>query len=301
MKGNRGWSNGCIVLLLAWLLLFTGCSNGEGKRADEMSMSQNSAVTEDIALSTKEKQAEREQAEETPSVSANRKLIKNVQLRLETTEFDVSVQRIEAVVAQFGGYVEGSNVTGTSVQEHSKSLRSAVYTIRIPASKLDEYVSEAGSMGNIVSKQIGTEDVTEQYVDTEARIKTLQAREERLLELLQQAGTVKDVIEIEKELSVVRYEIESFTAALKRYDSLVDYSTVQIEVIEIKSLTQNASKLGERIGEAFMKSVTGIVNGAQLLLVFVVGNSPAFLLLGAIATAVVWLVRRARKGKNGDV
>ncbi|WP_165350705.1 DUF4349 domain-containing protein [Ectobacillus funiculus] len=291
-----------LAMLCFVAILFTGCSSAEQKNSAEMSMSSDSAKMEGAAPAAQEKTDQPADmtapAKETPSVVENRKLIKNVEVRMETTEFDASIGKVEASVGKFGGYVEGSSVSGVSVQENSSSTRSASYTIRIPANKLDDYLKEAGTIGNITSKQIMTEDVTSQYFDTEARLKSLKMQEERLLELLKQTGSLKDVIEIEKELAAVRYEIEGLTTTLKRYDSLVDYSTIRIELTEVQSLTQNASTLGERIGVAFKKSVTSISNGAQGLLVFVIGNSPVLLLLGAGGAVVFFAVRRIRRNKK---
>ncbi len=300
MKKNR--VQRVLAVLCFVFILFTGCSSAEQKNSTEMSMSPDSAKMEGTAPAAQEKAEQQADttapAKEAPAVAENRKLIKNVELRMETTEFDASIGKIEASAGKFGGYVEGSSISGVSVQEDSSSARSASYTIRIPSNKLDDYLKEAGTIGNIVSKQIMTEDVTSQYFDTEARLKSLKMQEERLLELLKQTGSLKDVIEIEKELAAVRYEIEGLTTTLKRYDSLVDYSTIRIELIEVQSLTQNASTLGERIGATFKKSVTGISNGAQGLLVFVIGNSPVLLLLGAGGVAAVFVVRRIRRNKK---
>lgn len=290
-----------LAVLCFVAILFAGCSSTEQQKSAEMSMSSDSAKMEGTAPAAQEKAEQQadtgEPAKETPSITENRKLIKNVELRMETTKFDASIGKIEASAGKFGGYVEGSSISGVSVQENSSSTRSASYTIRIPANRLDDYLKEAGAIGNIISKQIMTEDVTSQYFDTEARLKSLKMQEERLLELLKQTGSLKDVLEIEKELAAVRYEIEGLTTTLKKYDSLVDYSTIRIELAEVQSLTQNASTLGERIEATFKKSVTGISNGAQGLLVFLIGNSPVLLLLGAGGAAVFFAVRRVRRNK----
>lgn len=300
MKRNRVQRILAVLCFVA--ILFTGCSSAEQQNNAEMSMSSDSAKMEGAAPATQEKTEQQTDttapAKETPPVAENRKLIKNVEIHMETTKFDASISKIEASTGKFGGYVEGSSVSGVSAQEASGATRSASYTIRIPANRLDDYLKEAGTIGNIISKQIMTEDVTSQYFDTEARLKSLKMQEERLLELLKQTGSLKDVLEIEKELAAVRYEIEGLTTTLKKYDSLVDYSTIRIELIEVQSLTQNASTLGERIGAAFKKSVTSISNGAQGLLVFLIGNSPVLLLLGAGGAAAFFAVRRIRRNKK---
>ncbi len=180
--------------------------------------------------------------------------------------------------------------------------RYASITARIPADKLEAAMGMAGELCNVVSRSTDVADVTESYADTEARLKTLRLQEERLLEILSKATELSDVLELESRLSDVRYQIESYEATLRNYDSRVSYSTLHItlqEVVEYSIINSPPQTLGQRLSDGFKDSMRMVKNSAENALVWLVTYLPLVLLWAVILAVVVWLVlrlvRRAQK------
>ncbi|MBR5967573.1 MAG: DUF4349 domain-containing protein, partial [Lachnospiraceae bacterium] len=172
-----------------------------------------------------------------------RKLIKRVNMSIESLEFDQSVRTIESYVGTFGGYVESSSITNSNYyygynRGYSNNARIANYVLRIPSEMLDSFLNQVGNIGNIISQSSSSEDITLSYIDLEARTESLEIQQERLLALLEKAETVDEIISLEDRLSYVRYQIESQRSTLKNYDNLVAFSTVTITLNEVVKITE---------------------------------------------------------------
>ena len=179
---------------------------------------------------------------ENDNADSSRKLIKRVSMHLETLEFDKSVSMIEEYVRRYNGYIEASNVyyneRYSDYYKSSLSNRTAEYTVRIPNNLVDGFVSSAGDIGNIISNQTSTEDITLGYLDVESRAKALKIQQERLLALLEEASSVEEIISLEDRISQVTYELESKESVLRNYDSLVSFSTVNLSLTEVNKITE---------------------------------------------------------------
>ena len=108
-------------------------------------------------------------------------------------------------------------------------------TVRIPAQQLDAFLSSVSEVSNVISRNDSVSDVTLQYVDMESHKKALTAEQDRLLELLEQAESVEDIITIESRLSDVRYQIESMESQLRTLQNQVSYSTVYLDIQEVEN------------------------------------------------------------------
>lgn len=124
-----------------------------------------------------------------------RKLIRNVNMDLETREFDALTKSITDAVTAFGGYIQQSDVSGNSLNwSGDRSSRYSTITARIPSDKLDAFLTEVSSQGNVTYKNESVQDVTLQYTDITSRKKTLQMEQERLWALLEKAESVDAVL-----------------------------------------------------------------------------------------------------------
>lgn len=234
---------------------------------------------------------DRDTASSSQSVAQiDRKLIKYKYLTMETIEFDRTIDLIYAKVESMGGYVETSNVEGKSrFNERSNEDRGAHFEIRVPSNKLDQFTNSLGDAGDIIRDETGSEDITGQYFDTEARLKSLQIQEERLLTILTKAEKLQDIIEIERELSTVRYEIENLTGTLKKWDNLVDYSRVTLDVYQVKQLSpSNTNTFYERVRRAFNRSVDSLIKFFQNIAIGMVVLLPYIPLI----LLVIWIIRK---------
>ncbi len=232
------------------------------------------------------------------SAVPDRKLIKNVNMNVETEQFDSLLPVIEQRVAALGGYIEemssySRNNEYDSGYRGTKYFRYASITARIPREKLEAFLDEIGEQSNVVSRSESVTDVTLQYVDLESHKKALLTEQDRLLELMEQAETVEDIIAIEGRLSEVRYQLESMEAQLRTYDNKIDYSTVYLSIDEVEHYSPaEGASAGERIRSGFMESVEGVGRGFQNFAVWFVINLP-YLLVWAVLIGIVVLVVRA--------
>ena len=172
-------------------------------------------------------------------VDTRRKLIRTVNLSVETQDIDTLDQNIKQRVESLGGYIESSymdgkrdvidadsdgydDITGSYI---GKNRRSASYTVRIPVAKLDLFVEAVANETNITSQHMNVDDITANYIDIDSRRKALEQEQKRLLEMMDLAETVEEMIQIEDHLADVRYELENIGSQLRSYDNRVAYST----------------------------------------------------------------------------
>lgn len=226
-----------------------------------------------------------------------RKWIITVNMSAETEDLDALMEALNGKISGLGGYVEDQDSYNGSMYS-SRRYRSASLTVRIPAQRVDEFTEEMSGIANVVSTNLSREDITLSYVATESRVKALQTEEARLLELMEQAETMADLLEIESRLTDVRYELENRASQLRLYDNQVDYATIYLSIDEVQEYTPvEEPTVWERISGGFVSSVKGVGNGLLDLLVWVLAKSPYLVILGGATVGVVVLIkkRKARK------
>ncbi len=231
-------------------------------------------------------------SEDAAAAESGRKLIKNVSLDVETKAFDTFIADLEKEVEGLGGYIEYSSVSGSSYLSEGNQ-RMAWYTARIPESKLETFISKVGDNGNITNISRDVRDITLEYVDVEGRISSLETELERLNELLLEASSIEDILAIEAKISDVRYELESYQSQMNSYKNQIDYSTVNINVMEVDVVSAGiGDSAWEQIQSGFMNSLYGLGRGLSR---FVIGLLSAIPYLAVIAVIVVIVVKVAHK------
>ena len=229
---------------------------------------------------------------------ADQKLIKTVELRSETEDLDAMMTQLAEQIRTLGGYTEYQNVYNGSNYASYRS-RSAELTIRIPADKLDGFLTEVEGFSNVISKTESVDDVTLQYVDTESRMEALQAEHDRLVELMEKADNLTDLLTIEERLTEVRYQLESVASQLRVMENRVSYATIELYIDEVEVLTEvEEPTVWERISTGFMKNLRNLGDNLVNLFVWIVTYSPQLLILAALAALIVWLCRRSIKRKK---
>jgi len=188
--------------------------------------------------------------------TTGRKLIRNVDMDVETESFDALLASAQSQAEELGGYIESSSISNSSYASSTSAARSARLTARIPSEKLDGYLAGISKQSNVTRKSESTEDVTLQYVDLQSHKKALLAEQESLLSMMEQAESIEDIIAINEQLTDVRYQIESMESQLRTYDNQVDYSTVNLYIDEVERYTPGAAKsAGARIAEGFSANI----------------------------------------------
>lgn len=233
-----------------------------------------------------------------PTPTANRKIIITVNLSLQTKEFESGIQEIASLTDQMGGYIQDSYVEGSNMNE-KYIRRNASYTVRIPVENLNTFLESIGKDFNVVNQQQSANDISTQYFDSKARLESLRVQQERLVEMLKEATELQYMLEVERELAQVLYEIESYTSALNRMDDSVDMSTLYISLQEVVEY-EDAPKpqpvtFGQRMRNTFGESWDNFLNlcqGFVLVLIALIPFLPLFVVIGII---IFLIVRRAKK------
>lgn len=274
------------ALLLALAVLMTACGGAA---------SESRAPAEDMVYAEVENAKGQYDGLSTTTAAGssiaqtNRKLIKTVNLNAETEHFDDLMTALEEQIVSLGGYVE-------SRESRGQRSRYCSMTIRIPAQNLGSFVGYVTENANVLRSSETTEDITLQYVDTEAKVTALETEQARLLELLESAQNLTEVLEIEARLSDVTYELERYASQMRTYDNLVDYATVHLSVDEVEVLTPvEEPTVWERITEGFGDSLDELGTFLVELFIFVVAKSPYLLIIVPIAAFVVYRFRKNRE------
>lgn len=262
-------------------------------------------AVEEAEVTAEEAGVQEEKPQE--QVTTERKLIRTVDLNLETENYDSLMEGLEQQISEMDGYIEYKDAYHGNYNSKKNGYRNrhANITARIPADKLDEFTGRVAEIGNITYESESVEDVTLQYVDLSSHKKMLVAEQTRLMELLENADSMEDIITIESRLSEVRYQIESMESQLRTFDNQVDYSTVHINVEEVEHYTPQPEKsTWERIKSGFGENVYRVTNGIKNFAIEFVIAIPIMVLWGVgIAVGILLaraILKRRRKGEKKD-
>ena len=315
MKKAKLWS----VIILSALL--TGCGGASTEETMQMNTtateSYDNSMVEDVMYEESAEEYKGEYTEASPEevnqesgsgvssdgagtavVSTARKLIRKVDMQLETLEYEKTMEYIENSVNEVGGYIESSSMEGKSIYSHGGNRYSSL-KMRIPKEKADAFLAGLDEKTTVRSKSESTEDVTLQYVDVESHKKALQVEQERLMAILEQATTVEEILTLESRLSEVRYEIQNYESRLRTYDNLVDYTTINLDVYEVEEITEQPEKTDlERMTAGFVESVLDICEGIKEFVIGFVIAIPYLILYGVIGGIIVLIIKSIRKRRR---
>lgn len=228
------------------------------------------------------------------------KIVKTANLTAQTTDYDESVKYVRQAVSECGGYIETSEVSGKSVSNRGNyGYRSATYTLRIPAEKLDDFLSLAEEAFNVTSLSTTDTDITVQYYDAASRLEVLKTERDALETMLESSKNVDQMLQIEKRLYQVIQEIESYQSQIRIYDSKASYSTVNLSLSEVSDLTPAAAPgFGERVKNAFSDMWSGFTGFCKDAAIWLIYAMPVLIVLAAVAVCIVTIVNRNRRKKK---
>ncbi len=256
-------------------------------------------VPETTAAAMGWEKAEANATTEKPAMTSQ-KLIRTLNYDVETLDFDGFSKFISEKTTALGGYVESS-----SQQERFNKLRNGSWTLRIPAESLDSFIGDFAANCNITYQTENVEDITLRYSDIESHVEALEVERDRLLEILEQAETVSEILEIENQLTYIRYEIESYKSSLKVYDNKVTYCTVYIDCTEVREETVTAEQtFWEKISSGFKSSLEDAGENFADFFSWVIRNLPHILawgwILSSVAFAIIFPIVKPWRKKNTE-
>jgi len=240
----------------------------------------------------------------------DRKIVKSSSLVIESKTYDKALEALNEKLKKAGGYIENSNESGSALtDDKSFRNRNAKFVLRIPKQNYEAFITDAGNIGNVINKINTGEDITSQYFDTEAHLRALKTKEERLIELLKKTGELKDILTLETELNNTRYQIETLTGSLKKWDNMVEYSRVSIDIQEVEKLTEIKETPKTLLGKtknAFIYSCKVVLNILKEILIALFAILPFLPILIIVYFIIRYLNKRykikytSNKNTNSD-
>lgn len=271
---------GCMV---ACTLLLASCSSESADEGAYSPPSPESFQHAGVAIPSAN-------AGETATVaSIDRKIIYEAQLELVVRDFSTIEKTLPGLVKDHGGYLARVSIDQTS-GEH----RFGSWQARIPVAQFDAFQDEVSKLGIAESRGQTAQDVTEEFVDLEARISNKQRLEKRILDLLEDTkGKLTDIIEVENELARVRGEIEQLEGRLRYLSNRTDLTTVDITAREQRDyVPPETPTFLSRTAQSWSDSLLSLRTFAENFAVAFVYAFPWLLSLLVFGTPVIWLIRR---------
>jgi Domain of unknown function (DUF4349)/Putative zinc-finger len=221
-------------------------------------------------------------------------IVETASLTILAKNFDEASAAIEKLAAAHGGYVEKLDA-----KAQTGNARELTASLRIPTKQLDGFLADLRKLGHVEDENRENEEVSDQYVDLQARLRSARATEQRLIELLgTRTGKLQDVLEAERELARVRGEIESMQGQSALLVHRVNYATVQVSLSEEYRQVLGSGKIstGTKIRNALVEGFSNLEDGAVALLVFLFAVGPSLLFWLAILLVPGWFVwKRIRR------
>lgn len=228
--------------------------------------------------------------------TSNRKLIRDVSLSVETKEYDTLVKNLSDSITALGGYVENMDMHNYSYNSSRTNSRNSYIRARIPAKNLDTFINTIGEQTNVTNRSESVRDVTLTYVDMESHKNVLIAERDRLMEYLERAETIEEMMSIEDHLTDIRYQIESMESQLRTFDNQVDFSTVDINITEVIDYTPieeptEPKTAWERISEGFSHSLRDVIHDVKEFFIDLIIDLP-YIVITLIKIAIVVFILR---------
>jgi len=262
-----------MVSYLSLLIILLSCN--ENRSSLKLTESQNEDLAKVASFSPNSEEPDNEE-----SILNERKLIRNGQLDFKTKSVKSTKSEIEKISKDLNAYIAGEN------ENNYGDRLQYTQTIRVPADQFDNLIKRIEPLADkIENKSINTQDVTEEFIDVEARLATKKELEARFRDILKQAKTVEEIVSIESQIANVRAEIESMEGRLKYLQNQVSFSTLHVSYYEV---------IGTDFGFAskFVESLKGGWDNLLSFLIFMVNLWPFVIGLAAV---LFWWVRRRKR------
>jgi len=237
------------------------------------------------------KQVNYQQQTENFNTQDKRMIIRSGTMSIEAENFNESEGKVKEIVNGVNGYV-----TNSTSQLNASGKKQGTITIRVSAAKFDELVSQLSGIGKVMNQNISGKDVTEEFMDAEARLKTQRELEARLLKLLaEKTSTLSAIVEVEQKLAGVRENIEKTEGRMRYLKDQASYSTITVSVYEPAMLTTSSGGgFFYELGESISKGLSGFTKVLSGLITFIIALSPVL----AIILFIIYLVRRYLKKRK---
>ncbi len=271
-----------LLILLITFLIFSCSSESEtgGFSESKMSISPEMAMMEDVRISTPP----------TSLGNEEKKIQRNANISIEVKNLDESIDKLNEIILLFNAEIISSNKGGMDFGQPYANIR-----IRVLSGNLDSAINEFKKLSTkIISENIYTNDVTEEFIDTEARLKIMKSTEDRFNSLLLKSETVEEIIQVEKELMRIRGDIESLEGRLNYLSKTTDTSEINLNLNEQIPITGESWK----INDSFTSALQNLSSFAKWLADFIINIIvfiPAIIVIALIIIFLRKLIKNRKK------
>lgn len=232
--------------------------------------------------------------------AVGRMLIYRANIAMEVESYADAYSEVQNLIHLSSGYI-------IQFSEHTSGAeRSGVFTVKVPAGDYDGFLQQLEQLPHVsLNRSMTAQDVSEEYVDLEARLRAKEVLESRYLTFMQKATATDDLVRFANELAAVQEQIEQLKGRMRYLEQNVAFSTVELRIYE--KLTRSAAAgiqrtgLAERMGDALQSSLNVLVSVAEGVMVVIAGAVPIAIVAAAVAVPVLAYVRRrSKKAKQID-
>ncbi|WP_442599326.1 DUF4349 domain-containing protein [Neobacillus sp. D3-1R] len=288
----------CLSILLLFLL---GACSGQKEEA-KMSMDHAKSGSEE-SISMTENAVGDLKAEETKNLtieSSKRMVIYQAEIRLKVKNYEATHSSLEKKASSYGGYIVQSNV----FRDDNKQM-SGTITLRIPQDYFQAFLDDAeGVAEEVLERNVNGQDVTEEYVDLESRLRSKRVIEERLLEFMKKANKTEDLLKISSDLARVQEEIEQVLGRMKFLENQTSFSTVTIHLYEdniiVPDIEKDKLNTWEKTKKQFASSTNFLLSAFSGLFVLVVGNLPILLIISVFLLILYFGFKRYKSNEKTE-
>jgi hypothetical protein len=229
-----------------------------------------------------------------------RMIIQTANIRMDVEKYDEVMTTLKTMVADSGGYIENETTSYKNYYSETDNLKYGYITIRMPSEVFNATLEQIKALGLVTMNASNASDITKAYRDTAAEIENLKVTEARLREIMNQAVEIADILTIENELTRIRGSISSYEKQIKDWESLVDMTTITLEMNEVKSLKPIVEPIDESLfgkaKEGLINTINDIRRALENFVIWLVSNSPILVLLAIAAYIISIIYKRRKKG-----
>jgi len=285
------------VLLLA--SFFSACSSN-GTNTSVSTGSVPSQNNESIVAPQAQISLNQAEQTQTAPIAVERKIIRNADLQLEANAPEEAQVKITQIAESKGGFVVESTQSSSDIKAATRDT--VTMSVRVPSAKFDEALSEIRQTASrVIVESVKGQDVTEEFIDIEARLKTQKALEAQFLEIMKRSNSVEDALNVQTEIARVRGEIEKIEGRKRFLESQASLSTVKIKLQSPTAFSANSTGFLYQLKEAFGSGFDAALNFILILVRILIALLPFLILIVLpIYLLVRYILRKNRKQKSAS-
>ncbi|MFJ5623239.1 DUF4349 domain-containing protein [Peribacillus loiseleuriae] len=283
------------------IVVLAACSSHDieqAKMSDDTASSSNEYSDSKMKNEIQDTLSKQDKAEEVVVTERERMVIHQAQLVVKVKKLEEAQLKIEERVAKYGGYIVESNV----YREESERMNANI-TVRVPEAHFQDFLRDTeATAAEVLERNVTGQDVTEEYVDLQSRLKSKRTVEERLLEFMKHASKTEDLLKISADLAKVQEEIEQIVGKVKFLENQTSYSTISISLHEnrviVPSIDNQDLNTWEKTKKQLITSTNFLLAAGSGLIVFIIGNLPIIAFVVIVVGVAIWIFRKSGRQRQ---